>query len=315
MRFGFVGDILRWLLDLIYGVIPNYGVAIILFVLLIRALLTPLDIKSRRGMRRTQEIQPLVNELQKKYANDKEKLNAKMAALYKKEKISPMSGCLPLLLTFPILFAMFAVMREVANEKTVAMILEIKAQLEAGNLEYRPVLEGFLWIKNVFQPDSFTSPVVPMFGDTLVSVTAFGALTQEMIDEAVAFLSTDLYANWSNAYGNTIVYSAPMLLWNIQIPQAFNGLFLLPVLSGVTQFFSSKFMTASSGNNQPASDQQASTQKMMQWFFPLFSVWICATSNAGFSLYWVAANIIQVAQQIIINKVLDRSEKKKPENA
>ena len=310
MRFGFIGDILRWLLDLIYGVIPNYGVAIVIFVLIIRMCILPLDVKSRRGMKRMQEVQPLMDELNKKYAKDKERLNQKMAELYKKEKISPMSGCLPMLLTFPILFAMFAVMREVANEKTVEMILGVKAALEAGNLEYRPVLEGFLWIKNVFQPDSFMSTVVPAASaDAMLGVSAFGALTQEMIDEAKAFLTTDLYANWAAAYGNTSMYSAPLLMWTISIPQNFNGLFILPILSAATQFLASKFM----GTNtpQPTDQKQNSNQQMMKWFFPLFSLWICASSNAGFALYWVFANIIQVIQQLVINKWIDYSDSKK----
>ena len=310
MRFGFIGDILRWLLDLIYGMIPNYGVAIVIFVLIIRMCILPLDVKSRRGMKRMQEVQPRIDEINKKYAKDKERLNQKMADLYKKEKISPMSGCLPMLLTFPILFAMFAVMREVANEKTVEMILGVKAALEAGNLEYRPVLEGFLWIKNVFQPDSFMSTVVPAASaDAMLGVSAFGALTQEMIDEAKAFLTTDLYANWAAAYGNTSMYSAPLLMWTISIPQNFNGLFILPILSAATQFLASKFM----GTNtpQPTDQKQNSNQQMMKWFFPLFSLWICASSNAGFALYWVFANIIQVIQQLVINKWIDYSDSKK----
>jgi len=310
MRFGFIGDILRWLLDLIYGVIPNYGVAIVIFVLIIRMCILPLDVKSRRGMKRMQDVQPRIDEINKKYAKDKERLNQKMADLYKKEKISPMSGCLPMLLTFPILFAMFAVMREVANEKTVEMILGVKAALEAGNLEYRPVLEGFLWIKNVFQPDSFMSTVVPAASaDAMLGVSAFGALTQEMIDEAKAFLTTDLYANWAAAYGNTSMYSAPLLMWTISIPQNFNGLFILPILSAATQFLASKFM----GTNtpQPTDQKQNSNQQMMKWFFPLFSLWICASSNAGFALYWVFANIIQVIQQLVINKWIDYSDSKK----
>lgn len=311
MRFGFIGDLLRGLLDLIYQMIPNYGWAILIFVLIIRLCLLPLDIKSRRGMKRMQDVQPKIEELNKKYANDKERLNQKMADLYKKEKISPMSGCLPMLLTFPILFAMFAVMREVANEKTVEMVLNIKTALEAGNMDYRPALESFLWIKNVFQPDSFMSTVVPAASaNALASVSAYGALTQEMIDEAAAFLTTDVYATWAAAYGNGVVYSAPMLLWTISIPKMFNGLFLLPVMAALTQFFASKFMSTGTTTNTQANQQQASQQQFMKWFFPLFSLWVCASSNAGFALYWVFANIIQVAQQFFINKWIVYSDSK-----
>ena len=309
MRLGFIGDILRWALDLIYSLVGNYGWAVLIFTLLIRLVLMPLDIKSRKSMKSMQNVQPKIDELNKKYANDKDKLNQKMADLYKKEKINPLSGCLPMLIQLPILFAMFAVMREVANEETIQMILEIKQNILAGIENYQPKLQSLLWIKNVFQPDSFMSTVVPAFGSTLPEITkASGTVTMEMIEEAKAFLQTNEYSAWAANYGNAVAYSAPLLMWTITIPKKFNGLFILPIFSAVSQFFTSKFMNA---GQQSSNAQQASTNKFMQWFFPLFSLWICASSNAAFALYWVFINVFQIAQQFIIGKLIDRSENKK----
>ena len=309
MRLGFIGDILRWALDLIYSLVGNYGWAVLIFTLLIRLVLMPLDIKSRKSMKAMQNVQPKIDELNKKYANDKDKLNQKMADLYKKEKINPLSGCLPMLIQLPILFAMFAVMREVANEETIQMILEIKQNILAGIENYQPKLQSLLWIKNVFQPDFFMSTVVPAFGSTLPEITkASGTVTMEMIEEAKAFLQTNEYSAWAANYGNAVAYSAPLLMWTITIPKKFNGLFILPILSAVSQFFTSKFMNA---GQQSSNAQQASTNKFMQWFFPLFSLWICASSNAAFALYWVFINVFQIAQQFIIGKLIDRSENKK----
>lgn len=309
MRLGFIGDILRWALDLIYSLVGNYGWAVLIFTLLIRLVLMPLDIKSRKSMKAMQNVQPKIDELNKKYANDKDKLNQKMADLYKKEKINPLSGCLPMLIQLPILFAMFAVMREVANEETIQMILEIKQNILAGVENYQPKLQSLLWIKNVFQPDSFMSTVVPAFGSKLAEITkASGAVTMEMIEEAKAFLQTNEYSAWAENYGNAVAYSAPLLMWTITIPKKFNGLFILPILSAVSQFFTSKFMNAGQQNANP---QQSANTKFMQWFFPLFSLWICASSNAAFALYWVFINVFQIAQQFIIGKLIDRSENKK----
>ncbi len=309
-RFGPIGDLLRWILDAIYSLVGNYGWSVLIFSLLIRIILMPLDIKSKRSMKRMQVVQPRIDELNKKYANDKEKLNKKMQELYQKEKISPLSGCLPILIQMPILFAMFAVMREIANEETVAMILTIKENLEAGVADFRPQLQGLLWIKNVFQPDSFMSTVVPAAGDALMGITsASGQMTTEMIEAAKAFLQTDMYRAWADAYGNAIVYSAPLLMWTISIPKVFNGLFLLPVMSAVSQFFASKFMNAS--QPQSASQQQSSSNAIMKWFFPLFSLWICASSTAAFALYWVFINFFQIIQQFVIGKIIDRSDEKK----
>ncbi len=314
-RFGPIGEILRWLLDLIYSVVPNYAIAILIFVVIIRMLIMPLDVKSRRGMRRTMEVQPMIDALQKKYGADKERFSRKMNELYQKEKINPMAGCLPLLLSMPILFAMFAVMRDVANEQTVKMIFDIQAALEAGNMNYVPQFEGFLWIKNVFMPDSFMATVVPAAGNRLIELTPYGSLTQEMIDQARAFVATDLYRTWAEGFGNNMIYSAPLLaLWTINIPAKFNGWYILPILSAATQLLANKLL----GNNTAPSvdgkkNDSTSTQQLMKWMFPVISLWICSTSNAGFALYWVAANIIQVLQTIAINKWLDYQDaKKKP---
>ena len=114
-RFGPIGDLLRWILELIYRVIPNYGWAVIVFTLLIRILLLPFDIKSKRSMKRTAAIQPQLDALNKKYANDREKLAQKQQELYRREKINPLSGCLPMLLSMLILFPMFYVMREISD--------------------------------------------------------------------------------------------------------------------------------------------------------------------------------------------------------
>ena len=310
MRLGFIGDGLRALLDLIYGLVGNYGWSVLVFTLLIRMILMPLDIRSKRSMRKMQLVQPRIDEINKKYANDKEKLQKKMGELYQKEKISPLSGCLPMLIQLPILFAMFAVMREVADEATVRMILDIQTHVEAGELTYRPVLEGMLWIKNVFQPDSFMSTVVPAAGDQLMTInSASGSVTMEMITAAKAFLSTDAYRLWADAYGNAIVYSAPLLMWTISIPQVFNGLFLLPILSAVSQFVANKFMNAS--QPQTTTQQQSGTNAVMKWFFPIFSLWICATSNAAFALYWVFINVFQIIQQFAIGKYFEYTDAKK----
>ena len=310
MRFGPIGDLLRWILDLIYSLVGNYGWSVLIFTLLIRIFLMPLDIKSKRSMKKMQLVQPRIDELNKKYANDKEKLNKKMQEIYQKERISPLSGCLPMLIQLPILFAMFAVMREIADEETVAMILNIKENLEAGVENFKPHLQSILWIKNVFQPDSFMSTVLPAAGDALATITkASGQMTVEMIDAAKAFLQTDAYRTWADAYGNAIVYSAPLLMWTINIPQVFNGYFLLPIMSAVSQFFANKFMNA--GQQQTQTQQQNSSNAIMKWFFPLFSLWICASSNAAFALYWVFINFFQIIQQYIIGKLIDRSDAKK----
>lgn len=305
-------------LNWIYSWVGNYGWSVVIFTLMIRLLLLPLEFKSRKGMRATQRVQPKVAALQKKYANDKEKLNQKMMELYKKENVSPMAGCLPLLLTMPVLFIMFAAMRVVGNEHTIQMILDLKNGV-------MPELQSWLWIKNVFQPDSFTSTILPKVGDQLMAIAPVGyssILTQENIDMAREFLASAEYAAISAEYGASqfiqlqlnFIIARPLLT----IPKSFsalmqyaNGLFILPILAGASQFLMTQIQNGKMTEEQKAAQANNSMNSgFMKWFFPLFSVWICSTSNSAFSIYWMAANVIAIVQTFVMNWYFDRQDAK-----
>ncbi len=316
---GFFQSILEW----IFSWVGNYGWAVVIFTLLIRLVLLPLDIKSKKSMRAMQKVQPKVLALQKKYANDKDKLNLKLNELYRKEHVSPMAGCLPMLISLPVLWIMFSAMRNMANEHTIQMILTIK---ETGEV---PALQSWLWIKNVFQPDSFMSTILPKVGDTLKMVTAVNGssiLTAENIEAAKAFLATEEYAAIAAQYGANaftsmqlnLVFFRPVLTLPTSFANLFqyaNGLFILPVLAALSQFFMTKF----TGGSQPKQDENASQEQQaaanamnsgfMKWFFPLFSLWICAGYNAAFAIYWMAANVIQIVQQVAVNWYFDRKDR------
>lgn len=312
-----ISDLFRMILNGINSWVGNYGIAVVLFTILIRLVVLPLDIKSKKSMRSMNRIQPQLQELQKKYAKDQEKLNQKTMELYKKEHVSPTAGCLPLLIQLPILWFMFAAMREVANEQTVKMILDLAEQAKQG-LECVPQLQGFLWIKNVFQPDSFAT-ILPAFGDKLTAISAVSGssiLTAENIEAAREFLTTDAYQAIAAAYGagNFVAYPIPVLIttFYITLPNSLsalftssNGLFILPILAGASQWLMTRL---TNGNNQAAQQQQG--MGFMNWFFPIFSIWLCMSYNAAFSLYWVVSNLIAMVQQVVINRVLDAKDKK-----
>lgn len=147
---NFLGSILESL-NKLTGSIPapfgGYGLAIILFTLLMRLVLMPLDLKSRKANYKMQEIQPEISELQKKYKNDPEKLNKKTMELYQKHQINPLGGCLPMLLQMPLFFALFAALRSISDNPAIAS-----------------VPAPFLWIKNIWHPDS---PLINMAGEKI----------------------------------------------------------------------------------------------------------------------------------------------------
>ena len=104
---GWLENILKWILNTLYRVIPNYGVAIIILTIIVKALLYPLTRKSFESTAKMQTLQPKMQELREKYKDNPQKLNQEMAAMYKKEGVNPLGGCLPLLLQFPFFIAMF----------------------------------------------------------------------------------------------------------------------------------------------------------------------------------------------------------------
>ena len=299
-NMNFISAFLKDVLSYIDQVVGNYGLSVILFTLLIRLLLLPLDIKSKKSMKAMERVRPEQERLQKKYAQDKEKLNRKLTELYKQEGISPMSGCLPMLLQLPVMFCMFTAMRVVANEKTVEMLLGMMNGVE-------PVFDRFLWIKNVFQPDAFWATVIPRNETALAAIRAVNGsawLTQENLDLVKTFLTSESYAPWLARYGaDTIRYSAPLLMWTIQIPAEFNGLFILPVLSAVSSFAMNKLQPQTA-----TTDEQNQTNKMMMYMWPVFSIWICASSTSAFAIYWTAANLIQIVQTWAVNLYFNRKE-------
>lgn len=315
---GLFKSVLEW----IYSWVGNYGWSVVVFTLLVRLVLLPLDIKSKKSMRAMTKVQPKVLALQKKYGDDKEKLNRKLQELYRKEHVSPMAGCLPMLISLPILWFMFGAMRNLANEHTIQMILTMK---ETGEV---PALQSWLWIKNVFQPDSFMATILPKVGDQLrmvLPVSNSAILTEANIAAAREFLTTPAYAQIVAQYGGNQFVQLPLnlILFNptLTLPNSFNalfhsanGLFLLPIFAALSQFLMTKFTgapqpSADDAGTQDAAAANAMNSGFMKWFFPLFSLWICAGYNAAFAIYWMAGNVIMIVQQVAVNWYFNRKDK------
>lgn len=319
-----MNDFLVAILNGINSVIHNYGWSMVVFTLLIKLILLPLDYKSRKSMRRMTRLQPQVAKLQKKYANDKEKLNQKTAELYRREGINHMSGCLPMLVSMVILFIMFAAMRTVANTEMASQALGLLTTGTQTN-------ESWLWIKNIWMPDSPFNPVIAdsanlriipadIWAKVFASLDSASvtALAQYGIDAATisgetvfaALQTLPVYAEETQLW--TVMPQLNLLIVNLSIYAHNNGWFILPILAAVTQYL----MTLS--QPQPAADPNnpaASTNKFMKYFFPLFSLWICSSYNAIFALYWVVSNVFAWVQGLVMNKMFEKMDENQVETA
>lgn len=146
--FGFVAIPLLKVLKSVYGLIPNYGLAIIFLTILIKIVLYPLDQKSYKSMKEMQKLQPLIAELKKKYKEDPRRAQMEQMKLFKEHKVNPMGGCLPMLLQMPVLIAMFQMIRS------------------AVELRRAPFA---LWIRDLSEPDAVLDfgVEIPIIGHTL----------------------------------------------------------------------------------------------------------------------------------------------------
>ncbi len=331
-----MNDFLKSILDGIHMLIPSYGWALVAFTLLIKVCLLPLDYKSRKGMRKMSALAPKQAELQKKYGHDQEKLQRKLSELYKKEGASPMAGCWPMLISMPILFAMFAAMRYMANEQLVKQTFDIL-------LTGEPVLEPFLWVKNLWMADSPFAAAWPnlqslQIVDEKQWLAIFNTLTADQVSALAAAINVPELTAASFAKGDalkatvqsigSVLTAHPgyveqtsiipylrvnLLITEFAVVKGYNGFFILPVLSAVSQFFFSKLTEANNPQPTPAAtadgQKQPNTGAFMKWFFPIFSLWICATSNAAFAVYWVVSNLFSLVTTQLINWKLDRDEK------
>ena len=144
---GIIAVPLGYLLTFIYNFIGNYGVSLIILTAIVKFALFPLYIKQMKSTANMQELQPKMQEIQTKYANDQQKMNEAMQELYSKENFNPLGGCLPMLIQLPIIMGLFALLRNPMQ------------YLKSEDM-YFAVHESFLWIKDLAQPDLWILPIV-----------------------------------------------------------------------------------------------------------------------------------------------------------
>lgn len=261
--FGTIAHILGSIIMVLYNFLwSNYGLAIIALTILIRFLLLPLAVKSFNSMAKVSEIQPLMNELQRKYKNDKEAYNREVMKLYQEKKVNPFGGCLPLLLQIPIIYGLFMVI-----SKPLTYMLNYTPQ----------------------QVQEMTK----LIGNSQYSEVTY-VKEHSLID--LHFLGINL--------GDIPHFMIPT---NLE-----QGLLLLvPILTGITTYLSSKYSQIPTSKTAEAekSDMQNYMQKQMLIMMPLMTAWFSFVVPAGLSLYWLVGNMFQMVQQkYLIKKFFEKKE-------
>ena len=287
------------LLMLLYDFIGNYGLAVILFAVIIKVILLPFQMKSKRSTMQTSRLQPMMRELQKKHGANKQKLNEETAKLYKEEGINPASGCVWSILPFPILIALFYVIRQpltlmmgIDPALLVAPVLD-----EIGNITQAG---GAIWnlLPEYLKKGGFYDEVAQAqyIGANFEMFAGFAADGLRHVD--FNFLGMDL--------GTTPQWT---FLWAAEKAHGV-ALFFIPFLSGGTQFLLTKISQKMNPMGTP--EAQMGSMKTMMLMMPLFSVYIAFIAPAALGFYWTFSTILQIAQEIWLTKryrkVMDAEE-------
>lgn len=304
--FQFFANIFGYVLNFIYNLVQNYGLAMILFTLVIKLLMLPLSIKQQRTMKKSAKLNEQMRVLQFKYKNDPEKLNQEMMKLYKEENMSPFSGCLGTILQFILLISIFYMvrcpltyMKKVDTNKInnyVTQLQESEKTVSAAYPEIDLIREvEFLEEKN---PDD-----------------------EELkkIDINMNFLGLDLSKIPQQNLADWTVYIIPVLyiistFVSMRITTSMQKKAKIAQKEAKEADKVEKNVKVENGNENESTemvkkeeeeyDVMEQTNKMMSWMMPVMSVSISLVAPLGLALYWLVNNIAMIGERLILNKVI-----------
>lgn len=293
-----------WILMLFYNFFHNYGIALILFAVLVKLILFPFSLKGKRSMIQMNMMSGKMQKLQKMYGNNKEKYNLEVQKLYEKEKVNPMSGCLWSFIPLLILLPLYAIIRQ---PLTYMMNLspDVINQI-AGALNWETVAQNMGWIKEAAAYSN--AGYNQLYLASLITTENVAA-----VQAAVGDAAKSLFAVNYDFLGLNLAATPQLKFWTVA---GGFGLFLLPVISAATGFlFSMISMKTNAVNQQSAQAANNSTSKMMLIVSPLMSLYIGFVMPAGLCVYWIAQNLLSMLQEFLASKMLKKDYEKAAEEA
>ena len=311
---GPIATVLGYVMDILFRFTSSFGVfnvglCIILFTIVMKTLMIPLTIKQQKTTKLMSVMNPEIQAIQKKYKgkSDQESMqrqNVEIQAVYEKYGTSMTGGCLPLLIQMPILLALYRVIYNIpAYVPSVRVYFDNVVTPLMGQADYAQKLQEITNIATACggKLDKFDFTNANRLVDMLYkfSTAQWGELQalfpviSDVIGQNAAVverMNTFLSLNMAEAPG-----WVPSFAW------------IIPVLAAVSQWFSTKLMSG----NQPstsadAENPMAQSMKTMTTTMPLFSAFICITMPAGLGIYWIAASVVTIIQQLIVNAYMDK---------
>jgi YidC/Oxa1 family membrane protein insertase len=329
---GFIAKLLGYVMEGIFYVldligIPNIGLSIIIFTIVIYLLLMPLTIKQQKFSKLSAKMNPELTAIREKYKGKKDNdsmaaMNQETQAVYNKYGVSPTGGCVQLLIQMPILFALYQVIYRmpayVTKIKEAFFPLVDELIKQPGSADFIQTFKNASYYASQFKNESFTSGVTTYVQNTYVDVLN-KASTSELLSIGTQYPSlkdhventVSLLGRFNNFLGINIANSPSVMVHEALDSKAYlmvAAAFIIPILSAVTQWINTKLMPQQAPSNDPQANSMASSMKTMNIMMPLMSAFFCYTLPAGMGIYWIAGAVVRSIQQIIINKHIDKMD-------
>lgn len=282
---GAISSLFGYLLNALYSVFNNYGIAIIIFSIILRIILIPITIKQQKSLKKSAELQEEMKEIQRKYKNNPEKLNQETIDLYKREKLSPFAGCFSSIIQIVIILSVFWLVSQpltYMKKLDVSVINDYKSQLQQDG-----------------EQSTYTEIAI---------INKFGS-GDERVSLNMDFLGLDLSKVPSSNLNDWTVYIIPLLyvissVLSIKINNIMNS----------KKKSDKKAITDGSNTNvqnEPSElEAMEAMNKNMMYMMPLMSVFIAFIAPLGLALYWFISNVLVIIEKLIIDAYMKHKEEK-----
>ena len=297
--FEFFANIFGYLLELLYSLVNNYGLAIILFTVVIKIILLPLSIKQQKTMQKSAKLQEKMKTIQFKYKNNPEKMNQEIMELYKKENMNPFSGCLTAIIQLILLLSIFYLVRS-------PLTFMSKLPKEDISKYVQQMQEAGKQVSNVY-------PEIDIIREyQFLKEKNPEDVNIENINLKMEFLGLDLSKIPQQNITDYTVYIIPVLY-------IISSFIMIRMTSAMQQQFNrkqnndsvidgetGKELTVKDENNEM--DAVMQTNKMMSWMMPIMSISIAFVAPLGLALYWLISNILMILEKLVLNKLIKAEE-------
>ena len=284
-----------WLFVWLYNLTGNYGVAILLFALAVNLILTPFMAKSKKGMMRQTRLQPKIQELQRRHEGNQQKLNEEMQKLYREEGVNPMSGCLWSLIPFPILIALYSVIRQPFSRMMFVAdgVLDAVKEFCVNNGWYTAPAKADAYVEI-----KLANIMHEHWNETVNYLQGLELSTKELVNLDFSFLGVNL---------GTVPWDTMKLIFagTAVVSVATIGLALIPLISAGLSWLGMK--VANMANPQMGVEtQQQAQMTSMNLMMPLRSLWFCFIMPAAMGVYWIGNSVFGMIRDFILTKIYKR---------